>query len=62
MKFRIVPEDAALVFRGVVIRSFIEHFGKFTQHAEAVCKPYRNPQHLVRFGIQANALPPAKSR
>ena len=49
------------MFGGVVIRSLVQHFGKFAQHAEAVCKPRRNPQHLVRFGVQANAFPPAKS-
>src|SRR5882762_7494677 len=61
MKFRIAPEDAAFVLRCVVVRSFIEHFGRFTQHAKAMRKPRRYPEHLVRLGVEANALPPAKS-
>src|SRR5438034_2927978 len=60
MEFRIVPEDTALVLRRVEIRRLVEHFGEFTQNAEPVREPYRDPEQFVRFGAQANAFPPAQ--
>src|SRR5712691_4937941 len=60
MELRIVPEDTALVLRGVEIRRLVEHFGEFAQNAESVRETYRNPEQLVRFGAYADAFPPAE--
>ena len=53
----VVPEQASLVFRGVVGGGLVEEFRSFTKHDEAVGKTLRHPELLLVFCAQMHADP-----
>src|SRR5574343_483910 len=58
----IVPGNAALMGRCVVVGGLVEKFSRFRKHHKTVCQARRNPQLALVLGAQDFADPLAKSR
>jgi len=61
-QIRIVPANAALGRRVVVVGGLVEEFGEFAQHHEAVGETFRYPQLAMVVGGQAHGDPLAEMR
>ncbi|MNY37256.1 hypothetical protein D3C86_1718080 [compost metagenome] len=59
---RIVPTNAALSRRGVIVSGFVEKLGEITQYHEAVSETFRNPKLAMVLGGQAYSDPFAEMR
>ena len=48
---RVVPGDAALVRRGVVVGGLVQKVGRFAEHHEAVRKARRHPELAITWPL-----------
>lgn len=61
-QIRVVPANAALGRRGVVVGGFVEELGEIAQHHETMGKTFRHPELTMVVGRQAHRDPFAEMR
>lgn len=59
---RVVPEDAALVFRRPAVSGLVQEFGRFGNHHEAMREAGRYPELPLVLGGKRHAYPQAEGR
>lgn len=59
-EIRVVPEDAAFVFRGVVVGGLVQELGHFAGDIEAVGEAFGDPELALVVGAEDDADPLAE--
>jgi hypothetical protein len=59
---RVIPQQGAFMFRGVIVRAFINEFRLRAQHIKPMGKPGRYPEYFFVFRRQGHAGPFSEKR